>query len=64
MKNKPVNGINKLIATEKPSAASHLLGYDSVSTDKTLLIFGRCSHINLHILWTGLTPIMDVEKDH
>jgi len=64
VKNKPVNGINKLIATEEPSAASHLLGYDAVSTDKTLLIFGRCPLINLHILWTGLTPIMDVEKDH
>jgi hypothetical protein len=64
VKNKAVNGINKLTATEEPSAASHLLGYDAVLTDKTLLIFGRCPFINLHILWTGLTPITEVEKDH
>jgi len=64
VKNQPVNGINKLTATVEPATASYLLGYDAVSTDKTLLIFGRFPLINLHILWTGLTPIMDVEKSH
>jgi hypothetical protein len=48
----------------KPSGDSDLLGHDAVSTDKTLLMSGRCPLIKLHTLWTGLTPVMDVAKDH